>query len=159
MMSIVVRERAQDAFPCVRWQQPGLVSEMAGTALGPIFTGGRISSQVRASEAVQRQALVSYLQTVQTAFREVDDALVNVEKSRAQLVAEGRRVAALAEYARLAKLRYDEGYASYIEVLDAQRTRFLAERDLVEADLALYLNRINLCLALGGPWGDPGRVP
>ena len=45
---------------------------------------------MRASEAVQRQALVSYLQTVQTAFREVDDALVNVEKSRAQLVAEGR---------------------------------------------------------------------
>ena len=123
-----------------------------GEALGPIFTGGAISGQVRASEAVQRQALVGYLQTVQTAFREVDDALVNVQKSREQLAAEGRRVAALAEYARLAKLRYDEGYASYIEVLDAQRFLFDAKLQYVAVQGDVYASLIGTYKAMGGGW-------
>jgi len=123
-----------------------------GSALGPIFTGGAISGQVRASEAVQRQALVSYLQTVQTAFREVDDALVNVQKSREQLAAEGRRVAALGEYARLAKLRYDEGYASYIEVLDAQRALFDAELQYVAVQGDVYASLVSTYKAMGGGW-------
>jgi multidrug efflux system outer membrane protein len=125
---------------------------IGGSALGPIFTGGGISGQVRASEAVQRQALVAYLQTVQTAFREVDDALVSVQKSREQLVAEGRRVAALAEYARLAKLRYDEGYASYIEVLDAQRFLFDAELQYVAVQGDVYASLVSTYKAMGGGW-------
>jgi len=123
-----------------------------GEALGPIFTGGAISGQVRASEAVQRQALVGYLQTVQSAFREVDDALINVQKSREQLEAEGRRVAALAEYARLAKLRYDEGYASYIEVLDAQRFLFDAELQYVAVQGDVYASLVGTYKAMGGGW-------
>jgi multidrug efflux system outer membrane protein len=123
-----------------------------GEALGPIFTGGAISGQVRASEAVQRQALVGYLQTVQSAFREVDDALVNVQKSRQQLEAEGRRVAALAEYARLAKLRYDEGYASYIEVLDAQRFLFDAQLQYVAVQGDVYGSLVGTYKAMGGGW-------
>jgi len=63
---------------------------LGGNALGPIFTGGAISGQVRASEAVQRQALTGYLQTVQAAFRDVDDALISVQKSRERLVAAQR---------------------------------------------------------------------
>lgn len=122
------------------------------TALGPIFTGGRLSGQVAASEAVQRQALVGYLQTVQNAFREVDDALVNVQKSREQLAAEGRRVAALADYARLARLRYDEGYASYIEVLDAQRSLFDAELQQVAVLGDVYASLVGTYKALGGGW-------
>ncbi len=125
---------------------------IGGSALGPIFTGGAITGQVRASEAVQRQALVGYLQTVQTAFREVDDALVNVQKSREQLVAEGRRVAALAEYARLAKLRYDEGYASYIEVLDAQRFLFDAQLQYVAVQGDVYASLVSTYKAMGGGW-------
>jgi len=123
-----------------------------GTALGPIFTGGRLSGQVAASEAVQRQALVAYLQAVQTAFREVDDALVSVQKSREQLEAEGRRVAALAEYARLARLRYDEGYASYIEVLDAQRSLFDAQLQYVSVQGDVYSSLVGTYKALGGGW-------
>jgi len=125
---------------------------IGGSALGPIFTGGGVSGRVRASEAVQRQALVAYLQTVQTAFREVDDALVSVQKSREQLVAEGRRVAALAEYARLAKLRYDEGYASYIEVLDAQRLLFDAELQYVAVQGEIYASLVSTYKAMGGGW-------
>jgi multidrug efflux system outer membrane protein len=125
---------------------------LGGNALGPIFTGGAISGQVRASEAVQRQALTGYLQTVQAAFRDVDDALISVQKSRERLVAEGRRVQALGDYARLAKLRYDEGYASYIEVLDAQRSLFDAELQYVSVRGDVYTSLVNTYKAMGGGW-------
>lgn len=128
------------------------VWSVGGNALGPIFTGGAISGQVRASEAVQRQALVGYLQTVQGAFREVDDSLVSVQKSREQLAAEGRRVQALSDYARLAKVRYDEGYASYIEVLDAQRSLFDAELQYVSIQSDVYTSLVNTYKAMGGGW-------
>jgi multidrug efflux system outer membrane protein len=133
-------------------QNSANVWSIGGTALGPIFTGGAISGQVRASEAVQRQALVGYLQTVQTAFRDVDDALISVQKTREALAAEGRRVAALADYARLAKLRYDEGYASYIEVLDAQRSLFDAELQYVGVRGEVYTSLVNTYKAMGGGW-------
>jgi multidrug efflux system outer membrane protein len=133
-------------------QNSANVWSIGGSALGPIFTGGRISAQVRASEAVQRQALVGYLQTIQTAFREVDDALVSVQKSREQLVAEGRRVEALSDYARLARLRYDEGYASYIEVLDAQRFLFDAELQYVAVQGDVYASLVGTYKAMGGGW-------
>ena len=125
---------------------------LGGSTLGPIFTGGRIRSQVRASEAVQRQALVGYLQSIQTAFREVDDSLISVQKSREQLLAEGRRVKALDDYARLARLRYDEGYASYIEVLDAQRFLFDAELQYVAVQGDVYASLVNTYKAMGGGW-------
>jgi multidrug efflux system outer membrane protein len=133
-------------------QNSANVWSVGGSALGPIFTGGAISGQVRASEAVQRQALVGYLQTVQGAFREVDDALIRVQKSREQLAAESRRVAALADYARLAKLRYDEGYASYIEVLDAQRSLFDAQLQYVGVQSEVYTSLVNTYKAMGGGW-------
>jgi multidrug efflux system outer membrane protein len=133
-------------------QNSANVWSIGGSALGPIFTGGRISAQVRASEAVQRQALVGYLQTIQTSFREVDDALVSVQKSREQLVAEGRRVEALSDYARLARLRYDEGYASYIEVLDAQRFLFDAELQYVAVQGDVYTSLVGAYKAMGGGW-------
>jgi multidrug efflux system outer membrane protein len=125
---------------------------LGGTALGPIFTGGRIQAQVRASEAVQRQALVGYLQTIQNAFREVDDSLVSIQKSREQLIAEGNRVNALDDYARLARLRYDEGYASYIEVLDAQRFLFDAELQYVATQGDVYASLVSAYKAMGGGW-------
>ena len=133
-------------------QDSANVWSYGGQALGPIFTGGRISAQVRASEAVQRQTLVGYLRSIQTAFREVDDALISVQKSREQLVAVGRRVEALDDYARLARLRYDEGYASYIEVLDAQRFLFDAELEYVSVQGDVYASLIGTYKAMGGGW-------
>jgi multidrug efflux system outer membrane protein len=125
---------------------------LGGSALGPIFTGGSLSAQLRASEAVQRQALVGYLQSVQGAFREVDDALVSLQKNRAGLQAEGKRVAALADYARLAKVRYDEGYSSYIDVLDAQRLLFDAELQYVNVQGDVFTSLVNTYKAMGGGW-------
>jgi multidrug efflux system outer membrane protein len=125
---------------------------LGGSAVGPIFTGGRISAELRASEAVRRQTLVGYLQTVQGAFRDVDDALVSVQKSREQLVVEGRRVDALSDYARLAKVRYDEGYTSYIDVLDAQNKLFDAQLQYVSIQGDVYGSLVNTYKAMGGGW-------
>jgi multidrug efflux system outer membrane protein len=82
----------------------------------------------------------------------VDDALISVQKSRERLAAEGRRVQALDDYARLAKLRYDEGYASYIEVLDAQRSLFDAELQYVSVRGDVYTSLVNTYKAMGGGW-------
>jgi multidrug efflux system outer membrane protein len=132
---------------------------MANGITQPIFDAGRLKAVQQAAEARYRQGVADYAQTVLTAFAEVEDALL----ARREQVARRELVGDFLEEARqtqiLAEKRYARGLTRYLEVLDAQRTRFLAERDLVEADLALYINRVNLCLALGGPWGDPGRVP
>jgi multidrug efflux system outer membrane protein len=121
-------------------------------ALGPIFTGGRISSQVRASEAVERQALVGYAQTVQTAFQEVDDALISSVKRREELAARGRQVEALQAYARFAQLNYDEGQVSYIEVLDSERRLFDAELLHTQSMNDVYASLVDLYKAMGGGW-------
>ena len=126
--------------------------QIGGQALGPIFSGGRISAQVRASEAVQRQTLMNYLQTVQTAFQEVNDGLISVQKRREQLEANGRHVEALADYARLANLRYDEGYADYLEVLDAERSLFDEQLNYVRIQSDVYASLVTTYKAMGGGW-------
>jgi len=126
--------------------------DIGAGALGPIFTGGRISGQVRASEAVQRQALVGYARTIQTAFREVDDALISSVKFREEQLAQGRRVGALQDYAHYAQIRYDEGQVSFIEVLDSERRLFDAELLLVQSKNDVYASLVGLYKAMGGGW-------
>jgi len=121
-------------------------------ALGPIFTGGQTSAQVRASEAVQRQALVGYARTVQGAFQEVDDALISSVKFREELLAQSRRVDALQDYARYAQIRYDEGQVSYIEVLDSQRLLFDAELSETQSMSNVHASVIGIYKAMGGGW-------
>lgn len=123
-------------------------------ALGPIFTGGRISSQVRASEAVQKQTLIGYTRTVQTAFGEVDDALVSSAKRREELAAQDRQVKALLQYAHFAQIRYDEGQVSYIEVLDSERRLFDAELLHAQSMVDVHASMVSLYKAMGGGWID-----
>ncbi len=123
----------------------------AGLA-GPIFTGGRISSQVAVTEAVREQALVGYLQTIQTAFRETEDALVSTQKAREELQAQRRQLHALTDYARLARMRYDNGYVSYIEVLDAERKLFDAELTEIRVQTDVYSSLVSIYKAMGGGW-------
>jgi len=125
---------------------------LGGLALGPIFTGGQLTGQLRASEAVQRQVLTGYLQTVQNAFREVDDALVSTQKRREELAAQRRQVEALKEYERLANINYDEGQVSFIEVLDAQRKLFDAELIYTQGYNDVYASLIAMYKVMGGGW-------
>jgi multidrug efflux system outer membrane protein len=126
----------------------------AGSVAGPIFTGGQLSGTVAQAEAQQRQLLATYERTIQTAFREVDDALVDHLKSRDRLAAQGRQVEALRDYARLSRLRYDNGYTSYLEVLDAERSLFNAELGYAQTQADVFNALINIYKSMGGGWVD-----
>ena len=117
-----------------------------------IFGGGRIDAQVQAATARERQALAQYQRAIQTAFREVRDALVAQAKAREQLEAETQRVAALSEALRLARLRYDNGIASQLDVLDAERNLLSAELNRIDAVRAQRAAIADLFKALGGTW-------
>jgi multidrug efflux system outer membrane protein len=124
----------------------------AASVSQPIFTGGTLAGQLLVSEAQQRQALYAYQQSIQTAFAEVDNALVDQSRTREQLAAQRRQVEALGRYAYLARLRYEGGYTSYIEVLDAERSFFQAQLQLAQAEAQLHFALIGLYKALGGGW-------
>jgi len=126
----------------------------AGSVNQPIFTGGTLTGQLQVSEAQQKQALYYYQQAIQTAFSEVENSLVDQGKTREQAAAQARQVEALGRYAYLAKLRFENGYTSYIEVLDAERSLFQAQLQLTQTQSQLYLALINLYKALGGGWVD-----
>lgn len=126
----------------------------AATVSQPIFTGGTLLGQLAVSEAQQKQALYSYQQTIQNAFGEVENSLVDQAKTREQVAAQRRQVEALGRYAHLARLRYDNGYTSYIEVLDAERSLFQAQLQLAQTQGQLYVALISLYKAMGGGWVD-----
>jgi multidrug efflux system outer membrane protein len=118
----------------------------------PIFTGGAISGQVKSAEAVQQQALLNYERSIQDAFREVDDSLVDQKKTREQLDALGQQVDSLRNYARLSWLRYENGYTSYLEVLDAQTRLYNAQLIQTNAQGNLFQALVNVYKAMGGGW-------
>jgi multidrug efflux system outer membrane protein len=118
----------------------------------PIFTGGAIKGQVETAEAFRKEALLQYQKAIQNAFRDVEDALIDQKRTREQLEAQARQLEALRVYARTARLRYDNGYTSYIEVLDAEQSLFNAELGYVQTQGGLFLALINLYKAMGGGW-------
>ncbi|MGO9016554.1 MAG: efflux transporter outer membrane subunit [Dissulfurispiraceae bacterium] len=118
----------------------------------PIFTGGAIAGQVKEAEAIQKETLLQYQQTIQNAFRDVEDSLADQHRTREQLEALTRQVEALRTYARVARLRYDNGYTSYIEVLDAERSLFSAELNYTQTQGTLFQSLVNLYKAMGGGW-------
>jgi multidrug efflux system outer membrane protein len=120
----------------------------------PLFTAGRIGGEVKASEAAQQQALYGYQQSIQNSFREVEDALIDRSKSGQRLEALNRQLKALRNYSRLARMRYDEGYTSYLEVLDADRSLFNVELSYTAGQNTLFRSLINIYRAMGGGWVD-----
>jgi outer membrane protein TolC len=120
--------------------------------LQPIFYAGRIRSINEAEAARLLQTLAQYEQVIQTAFREVSDALVGYRKSREQRVQQELLVAALADSAALANTRFLGGLDSYLQVLDAERQLFDAELELTRIRAAELLNLVQLYKALGGGW-------
>ena len=125
---------------------------VGAAAAGPIFTFGGISGQVKQAEAFQQQAFFQYLQTVQNAFREVDDALVGTIKGREKLASQGREVGSLKDYARIARLQYEGGTASYFLVLDADRSLFNAQISYVQTQSNIFTSLVNVYKAMGGGW-------
>ena len=124
----------------------------------PIFTAGRIGGEVKGAEAFQKQTLYNYIQTVQNALREVDDALVLRLKSGQRLQNLANQIEALKNYARLARMRYDEGYTSFLEVLDAERSLFNVELSYTESQNALFRSLIDIYKGMGGGWVEAAEA-
>jgi len=120
----------------------------------PIFTAGAIAGQVQSAEGAQREALAQYRKAVQTGFRETEDALAGITGSRAARDAVQSQTDALADYARLARRRYEGGYTSYLEVLDAERSLFSAQLELSQAQAEVLIQSTLLYKSLGGGWLD-----
>ena len=116
----------------------------------PIFDGGRNRANLDVSEARRNLAIADYERTIQGAFREVADALADRRRLAEQVTAQQATLAAQTERTRLAGLRYQNGAAPYLEVLDAERDRFIAEQALVQVRRALLASHVNLYAALGG---------
>ncbi len=125
---------------------------VAGAAAQPIFSGGRISSDIQTAEAEREQAQVSFLQAVTVALQEVEDTLIANRKSAETTALRTRQVEVLQRYLTLARSNYDAGQISYLEVLDAERNLFDSEVALAEAQAARTKAQIALYRALGGGW-------
>jgi multidrug efflux system outer membrane protein len=121
---------------------------------GPIFTFGGIEGQVKTAEAAQREAVVFYQRAILQAFRETNDALVGSQKKLQEADAQAARVTALREYARLSRLKFDNGVASYLEVLYAENELFNAELTAVRSRAERYTELVNVYKAMGGGWVD-----
>jgi NodT family efflux transporter outer membrane factor (OMF) lipoprotein len=131
---------------------PFKVWSLGGSVLAPLFDGGRLRAQVRASDARRDQALAAYEKTVLTAFGEVEDQLAAIEELGRQSAEAEAQHRALQEAVRVATNRYREGYASHLDELDAQRNLFSAEQSVLQLRADRLAAQVALYRALGGGW-------
>lgn len=132
---------------------PALIWQLAFGLAQPIFQAGRLDAEIEAVKAREQQALVQYQKAVQEAFREVQQALSAQTRARAIFEAETARATALRDSLRLARIRYDNGLASQLEVIDAERNLLSADLNRVDALRARRVAVADLVRALGGGWG------
>ncbi|WP_028536067.1 efflux transporter outer membrane subunit [Paludibacterium yongneupense] len=131
---------------------PARTWSFGADVLAPLIDFGATASNVDVVDARQRQALAGYRYAVQNAFRETLDALTAQQAMAERELAQHDRLRAAQAALQLSRLRYDNGYSAYLEVLDAERDAFQAELDLVQARLDRLDTAINLFKALGGGW-------
>jgi multidrug efflux system outer membrane protein len=131
---------------------------IAGSALMPIFDAGRVSNNVAAAKANREIAVAQYEKVVQTAFKEVADALAGRATLDEQLRAQDAQAAAEATRLQLVDLSYRNGAASTLDLLDAQRSSFAAQQAALQVRLAQLQNQVQLYKVLGGGQ-DASRQP
>lgn len=143
------------------YQSPALTNLFTGPAglwnfggqlVQPIFTGGRIRSNVRLTESQQQEAVLVYQQSIQQAFREVSDSLVAYRKNQEFRVQQELLTNSAQDATRLSDMRYRGGVTSYLEVLDSDTRYFDAQLSLAQARLNERLALVQLYNALGGGW-------
>jgi NodT family efflux transporter outer membrane factor (OMF) lipoprotein len=132
----------------------GLYS-VAGGVTTPLFDGGRLRAQSEAAAARRDQAAFAYRRTVLTALREVEDSLTAVQRLREQQAAVDKQIAVLSETLRLATNRYKEGYAPYLDQIDAQRGLLTAQLVAIQIKTDQHNAIVTLFQALGGGWRQP----
>ncbi|MDO9366469.1 MAG: efflux transporter outer membrane subunit [Methylotenera sp.] len=118
----------------------------------PIFDSGKLDAKVDQASAKQKQTLAQYESTIQNAFREVNDALVNLRQNTEREMALARSTDAARKALEVSNNRYQSGYSAYIDVLDAQRTYNDAGLAYVQSRQARLIASVDLFKALGGGW-------
>ena len=144
-----VSNELADLFKSGSW---GL--SLAPQAVLPLFDAGRNQANLEAANATREIAVAQYEKAIQTAFREVADALAGRATLGEQVRAQQAQATAEADRFRLAELRYRNGVASFLDVLDAQRSLFATQQSLALSQLALQQNQVALYKALGGGWTE-----
>ena len=130
----------------------GKAWSIAGNLAGPIFTGGRLKNEYRASLAARDQAKISFEKAVTQAFGEVSTSLSAHQQLAKAYREQLKSVEAYRESVQLSFTRYDSGLASYFEIVDAQIQLYPAESSSVSYDLGRKLAVVDLYRALGGGW-------
>jgi outer membrane protein, multidrug efflux system len=118
----------------------------------PIFNMGRLRAGVDFNEALAQEAVLRYQQTILQALREVSDSVVEVQRRREFRAQQELLAKTLEEASQVAKMRYEGGVSSYLEVLDTERQLFNAQLDLAQAQRDEFLGVVQLYKALGGGW-------
>ena len=123
-----------------------------GSLTQPIFAGGKLKGQLQLAEATKEEMVLNYQKTIIGAFRDVSNALVALNKQRATREQQEKLVAAAEDATRLARMRYQSGATSYLEVLTTDSSLFSAQLNFVEAQQGEALGLVQLYSALGGGW-------
>jgi multidrug efflux system outer membrane protein len=131
---------------------PARIWQFVPQVTQPIFTAGRLRSNVRLAEAQQQIALVQYERAIYTAFREVSDALIQYQKVREIRAQQALLVATLRDRSRMSYVRYEGGIDTLLNALDADRDLFAAELGLAQSERNELLTLVLLYRALGGGW-------
>ncbi len=137
---------------------PGRIWTFAAGLSAPIFEAGKLTALVDVQRARQRQSLANYQRTIQTAFREVADALINVQQYAALENNAQASADAAVDALRLANTRYQAGYTGFLDVLDSQRAVNLAQLALIRNRQNLLSASVDLMKALGGGWEPEQRA-
>ncbi|WP_343728888.1 efflux transporter outer membrane subunit [Duganella sp.] len=134
---------------------PTALWRLTGAVAAPVFEGGRAQHQTDAVAAQRDQAIYAYENAVRTAFAETDNSLGAIVRLREQAVQIDARRATAAETLRIAHNRYRNGYASYLEELDAQRTLFTADVGRLQLKTRILVASVDLYRVMGGGWTKP----
>jgi len=132
----------------------GGIWSAGGRLLGPVIDFGKNIRRVEIEEQKMQQSLYLFENTVLNAFREVEDALIEIVTYREELAAIDRQQKASKNANKLSKERYDKGVSSYLEVLDTERTLFSADLQLSQLQQEYINAYVGLYKALGGGWVD-----
>ncbi|MGK3115318.1 efflux transporter outer membrane subunit [Candidatus Pantoea formicae] len=125
---------------------------IGGSILAPLLNREALTAQVDVAMATRNQALYGYEKVVRSAFSDVDNAIDAIRRSQEQLDELQKQEGYVAEAYRIAQNRYQNGYASYLDELDAQRTLFSTQLNIVSVKNTLLLSQIELYRSLGGGW-------
>jgi multidrug efflux system outer membrane protein len=123
-----------------------------GSLAQPIFQGGKLRGQLRLSRETEKEMVLNYQKTIAGAFRDVSNALIALNKQRVYREQQEKLVAAAQDATRLARLRYQGGATSYLEVLTTDSSLYSAQLTLASAQQGEALTLVQLYSALGGGW-------